>query len=73
VVEGVLDWNDRSRALDVLRRASGVLVIGGGHLFDLYGLTPGSRGGPVFMVGFGTAATTGREELGLPKLDPERP
>lgn len=30
VVQGVLDWNDRSRALDVLRRASGVLVIGGG-------------------------------------------
>jgi cytochrome c-type biogenesis protein len=30
LVQGVLDWNDRSRALGLLRRASGVLVIVGG-------------------------------------------
>jgi cytochrome c-type biogenesis protein len=30
VVQGVLNWNERSRALDILRRVSGVLVIGGG-------------------------------------------
>jgi cytochrome c-type biogenesis protein len=29
-VQGIVDWNDRSRALGLLRRASGVLVILGG-------------------------------------------